>query len=139
MIINLGKSLHKLMMLMIDLIAGIRTWQKSVISVSYIFMGFELNLHVQLEIINHKIGIFKKLIFGQSLESRWFNDNSFINVSDVCYIRYGSSRMKHFLTNVIVPLYNRNCILVSIKVQFRIRILHFWKFLNFFIAMQYFF
>lgn len=121
MIINLGKSLHKLMMLMIDLIAGIRTWQKSVISVSYIFMGFELNLHVQLEKINHEIGIFKKLIFGQSLESRWTNDNSFINVSDVCYIRYGSS------------------ILVSAKIQFRIENFSLFSILDFFHWFEYFF
>ena len=62
----------------------------------------------------------QKIIFVQSLESQGTNHNSFINVGDVCYIRYGSSRMKHFPSNVIVTLHNRNCILVSVKVQFRI-------------------
>ena len=43
-----------------------------------------------------KIGLFKKFIFGQSLEPQGTLHNSFINVSDVCYIRYATfSHQRH--------------------------------------------
>ena len=61
----------------------------------YIFMVFEFYFRVKLEII-YEIDLLKKFIFGQFLESQGTHHNSFINVSDVCYIRYATfSHQRH--------------------------------------------